>query len=185
MVKTEKRKKTPADKQAFQTEIQEPTVNSPKQNVSLQPSDTKLYAIAQKIKAPLQEIKNKDLIYRCQGKQEVSLSPDAIVEQELLQVPNTTNTERKSPIKDSASTNQDPAENYCVSANPLLTSEYKFQDGLSDPGKNKKIMAKLIVNKGVTPIALKLEKILEPKRHEVGTKISLLSSSRQAMKNNV
>ena len=91
----------------------------------------------------------------------------------------------KSPIKDSASTNQDPAENYCVSANPLLTSEYKFQDGLFDPGKNKKIMAKLIVNKGVTPIALKLEKILEPKRHEVGTKISLLSSSRQAMKNNV
>lgn len=56
---------------------------------------------------------------------------------------------------------------------------------MSDPGKNKKIMAKLIVNKGVTPIALKLEKILEPKRHEVGTKISLLSSSRQAMKNNV
>lgn len=46
-------------------------------------------------------------------------------------------------------------------------------------------MAKLIVNKGVTPIALELEKILEPKRHEVGTKISLLSSSRQAMKNNV
>lgn len=99
------------------------------------------------------------------------------MEQELLQVPNTTNTERKSPIKDSASTNQDPAENYCVSANPLLTSEYKFQDGLSDPGKNKKIMA--------NSIALKLEKILEPKRHEVGTKISLLSSSRQAMKNNV
>lgn len=95
------------------------------------------------------------------------------------------NQERKSPIKDSASTNQDPAENDCVSANPLLTSEYKFQDGLSDSGKNKKIMAKLIVNKGVTPIALKLEKILEPKRHEVGTKISLLSSSRQAMKNNV
>lgn len=107
------------------------------------------------------------------------------MEHGLLQVPNTTNTERNSPIKDSAITNQDLAENYCHSANPLLTSQYKFQDGLSDPGKNKKIMAKLIVNEGLTPIALKLEKILEPKSHEVGTKISLLSSSRQAMKNNV
>ncbi|CAH3037384.1 unnamed protein product [Porites lobata] len=68
-------------------------------------------------------------------KQEVSLSPDTIVEQELLQVPNTTNTERKSPIKDSASTNQDPAENYCVSANPLLTSEYKFKDEMREQSK--------------------------------------------------
>lgn len=107
------------------------------------------------------------------------------MEQELLQVPNTTSTERKSPIKDSASTNQDRVENYCVSANPLLISEYKFQDGLSDPGKNKKIMTKLLVNWGLTPIALKLEKILEPKSRDVGTKISLLSSARQAMKNNV
>ena len=134
------------------------------QKISLQPTDTKLYAFAQKEPVPLLGCFDAEIESVSTGKKTVTqflvvkgttmsrplLSLNTSVELGLLQLANTTYAEVKPPTGSSAISDQD----HVVTQ---LTSE--FNDVFSGLEKHKKIKAKVIVDETVTPIAHKPRKI--------------------------